>query len=151
MNWLIVLLASAICSILGAAGGSKNVPKAVRRFGIPVTLALFTWSWIPLLCAVGLSLGYGIPDATDEGGTIGKFYARFIKDRTLLDVAVRGTVGLVGAAPLVFLVGWWAALIPVSYILWGAIVPGEPVFKIGKYEILGEDLAIYAAYGVAVI
>jgi hypothetical protein len=74
---------AVICSFLWAIGGSG--PKLVRRIGVPVVVgASLYWTspWllltIPLLIVV-VSLGYGMPDATDKGSVIGRFFTRFLK------------------------------------------------------------------------
>jgi Mn2+/Fe2+ NRAMP family transporter len=68
-----------LVAMLGAIGG--QVPKEVRRFILPAVVTIYAYfllqNWWVLTCylmALPLSIGYGIPDATDEGSILGKFY-----------------------------------------------------------------------------
>lgn len=154
-----IILACIICAVLGAVAGSRNTPKAIRRIGIPVVIILALmlkygfsyYHFLPILTHIALRLGYGIPDATDKGSDIGRFWSRLISNRIFLNMATRGTVGFLGALPLFFLAGPIVLVIPFCYVLFGAIIPGEPVIRFGKYEILVEDILIYWAYGLGVV
>jgi hypothetical protein len=113
------------------------------------------------------SIGYGIPDNhSDDGSTLGAFWYHKTKSHLLADIFMRGTVGLLACIALIVLPiisGAWlkyagACLLMVgAYVLFGALIPGEPVIRWtlkGKhYEILTEDLMIYAsiAFGVVLI
>jgi hypothetical protein len=85
ISWLAVI-PGVICSLLWAIGGSG--PKLVRRLGVPlvmgITLAFTNW-WLlltmfPLWGIV--SIGYGMPDETDKGSTLGRFYKSFLPYKT---------------------------------------------------------------------
>jgi hypothetical protein len=93
---------AVIGGILGALGGSENSSKMYRRIGIPVLLMLSAYFklhnlWVVMLMSMAgaLSMGYGIPCATDSGSQIGRFWYNLFKQNHLLaDIFTRGTVGL---------------------------------------------------------
>lgn len=82
LSWKAVI-PGIVCAFLWAIGGSG--PKMVRRIGVPfivaLSLSLFTtwWMMFTMLPLWGiLSIGYGIPDATDEGSALGRFFSKFL-------------------------------------------------------------------------
>lgn len=94
LSWMAVV-PGIICAFLWAIGGSG--PKLVRRVGVPVVVAgslAFTSLW--LLITIGplwgiTALGYGMPDATDKGSSLGRFYIKFLS-RQAANWATRFTV-----------------------------------------------------------
>lgn len=81
LSWWAVI-PGVICSVLWAIGGVG--PKMARRLGVPAVMAVclsFTSLWL-LLTTLPLwgiiSIGYGIPDSTDKGSVIGRFYTKFM-------------------------------------------------------------------------
>jgi len=95
--------------IFGALGGADNSSKKFRRILIP--LALFGYAFIQLeniytitiLSLIGvLSMGYGIPDNTDEGSFLGRlWYKLFKQNHFLSDIFTRGTIGLLESLCLI--------------------------------------------------
>ena len=81
ISWL-AIIPGIVCALLWAIGGSG--PKLYRRIGVPLAMGcslVFTSLW--LLITIGpligiVSIGYGMPDATDEGSWLGRFYSRFL-------------------------------------------------------------------------
>lgn len=81
ISWWAVI-PGIISGFLWAIGGSG--PKMVRRWGVPTVVATtmaFTSPWLilailPLWGVV--SMGYGMPDATDKGSVLGRFYLKFL-------------------------------------------------------------------------
>lgn len=116
------------------------------------------------LCGV-FSIGYGVPclNTGDAGSTIGAFWYRITQSHLWTDILMRGTVGImacVALLPLGFIGVWWkygiaCLMILGGYVLFGALITGEPVirFKLkGKhYELLTEDMMIYAIIAWAVV
>ena len=111
MNLILIGLGSlvigAICGLLGAYAGADGTSKAWRRYGIPLVLtavgALFLhwWALLFMFLPVVLSRGYGIPDPTDEGSTLGKFFYKIVKGNSFLaNLYVRSVIGLGLALPL---------------------------------------------------
>lgn len=93
--------AVVLCSFLWRAGGCWE--KSIRRIGIPVILSLACWLGthdvlsliFPALMWIPLTLGYGIPDGTDEGSKLGKFFYEISGNNNLVaDLLTRGTIGL---------------------------------------------------------
>ena len=84
ISWWAVI-PGAVCSLLWAIGGAG--PKLIRRLGVPAAMGAslaFTSPWM-LLCFLPLwgivSIGYGIPDATDKGSALGRFYSSFLSPK----------------------------------------------------------------------
>jgi hypothetical protein len=86
----------------GAYSGSEGTSLLWRRAGIPLIFALHAWHvlhsvWVILLMSIWgwLSIGYGVPDETDSGSTVGRFWYKIFKgNHKLTDIFTRGTVGL---------------------------------------------------------
>ena len=87
-----------IGSFLGTLGGQGV--KEWRRVVLPIILAtvgaLSLWSWWGILLGtfgIWVSMGYGIPDATDEGSTLGRFWYKILnQNHRLTDIFVRGSI-----------------------------------------------------------
>jgi hypothetical protein len=84
ISW-IAIVPGAVCAVLWAIGGSSK--KMVRRIGVPVVMAIslsFTSLWL-LLTVLPLwgvvSIGYGMPDSTDSGSALGRFYSRWLTEK----------------------------------------------------------------------
>ena len=79
------IIPAIICSILWAIGGYKY--KMVRRLGVPITIGVslsFTSQWLLLLILPlwgVFSIGYGMPDETDKGSALGRFYSKFLSPK----------------------------------------------------------------------
>jgi len=89
-------------AVLGALGGAENSNKSFRRVLIPLILTGFAYLntqsilvlTIMSMCGA-LSIGYGIPDSTDEGSALGRFWFNlFKKNEILANIFTRGTIGL---------------------------------------------------------
>lgn len=84
IGWIAVI-PGAVCALLWAVGGAG--PKMVRRIGVPIVMAVslsFTSLWLlmivlPLWGVV--SIGYGMPDPTDEGSILGRFYSKWLSTK----------------------------------------------------------------------
>ena len=91
-----------IGGIIGAWGGADNSSKIYRRIYVPLLLVGCAFGELEnvlvftiMLMAGVISIGYGIPDETDEGSFLGRFYYRlFKKNYTLANIFTRGTIGL---------------------------------------------------------
>jgi hypothetical protein len=107
-----------ICAILGAIGGSVDGDKAYRRVLIPILITGFAFGYTESILTLTIlfmitifSIGYGIPDSTDKGAALARFWASIIgHDRfsaydvdvnsIWLNVLTRGTIGLLIALSL---------------------------------------------------
>jgi len=86
--------------LLGAIGGSGN--KGARRVLIPLLITGLAYAdtesifVITIMSMCGwLSMGYGIPDSTDKGSFLGRFYFNLFNQNNLLaNIFTRGTIGL---------------------------------------------------------
>jgi len=81
ISW-IAIIPGVVCAFLWAMGGAGK--KMVRRVGVPVVMSIslsFTSLWL-LLTVLPLwgvvSIGYGMPDSTDPGSALGRFYSRWL-------------------------------------------------------------------------
>ncbi len=157
MKKILTFIASIFGGLLGAWGGAKGTSKGWRRFGIPGLLnvmglgfkkfkSTIIWIWSAIA-----SIGYGIPDSTDDGSTLGRFWYKILKgNHKATDVAVKGTIGFLYALVLgiigffqgnLDLVKITAPIAILSHVIFGGFwqVPGE--FKLfGKKLTLNEFL-----------
>ena len=84
LSWIAVF-PGIVCAFLWAIGGAGK--KIVRRIGVPVVMVVglvFTSLWLLLLMLPlwgVVSVGYGIPDATDKGSVLGRFYSKFLSKK----------------------------------------------------------------------
>lgn len=98
---------SLVSAFLGAFAGAEGTSKNWRRFLIPFALAGLAYGhlsnfWvITIMVMMGaFSMGYGIPDFSDDGSALGRFWYNLfsftdITRRTLLaNVFTRGTIAL---------------------------------------------------------
>lgn len=91
-----------IGGFLGAWGGTDNSSKIYRRIYIPLLLTgcafgelenIFVFTIMSMAGAI--SMGYGIPDETDNGSFLGRFWLKLFKNNHLLaNIFTRGTIGL---------------------------------------------------------
>lgn len=98
------LLTAALCALLWRCGGISGGNKLFRRLGVPTVLCtafVFSHGMPFALASISavlsfavLSLGYGIPDATDEGSHIGRFWLRILHDYQEADFMSRFTIGI---------------------------------------------------------
>jgi hypothetical protein len=93
--------------ILGAMGGAGK--KSLRRIYIPLLLSGLAYVELEHIAVISimsmcgfLSMGYGIPDPTDEGSALGRFFYKLFKsNHKLADIAVRGVIGKLIALSLI--------------------------------------------------
>ena len=84
ISWM-AIVPGIVCAFLWAIGGAGL--KMVRRIGVPVVMAIslsFTslWLLLTMLPLWGIvSIGYGMPDATDRGSVLGRFYSRWLSEK----------------------------------------------------------------------
>lgn len=97
------------CGIMGALGGADNSSKSLRRIFIPFALFGFAFTQLENIYVITImflsfvfAIGYGIPDATDEGSALGRFWYKFWnKNHRLADIFTRGTVGVLASLALI--------------------------------------------------
>ena len=161
----ILFFGSIFAGLLGAWGGAEGTKKGWRRAGIPILLSVIgiivTKSWIPII--IGLwgfifSLGYGIPDNTDNGSDIGRFYFKLTKgNHNLTDILTRGTIGLFFALVLaiigIFKGNWGIFIITGPLCILGSI--SSLLFrKLGTFRLFNKQLTwdefgVYSLIGLA--
>ena len=136
---------------LGAFAGADKTSKACRGILIPGLLTSYAYSNTgSILCitimfmAMPLSMGYGIPDATDDGSTLGKFFYKLFKGNHLLsDMSVRGTIGMLIALslisiPLIYQNWLTYILCSLGIILINALISWR---NLGSYKLFGKTLS----------
>ena len=159
-----------LCGLLYAIAGSDNTPKQIRRFGIPVLLTFFVWLslrniWvITCLSSIGVfSIGHGVPDKTDAGSALGRFWYKIFKgNHRMTDYFVRGTKAFFFALSflsipvlkdswLVYSILTAILTVSIASIAWRGI--GEKVIEIGKkkYTVLYVDIITGTLFGFFVM
>ena len=90
-----------LIGFLGTFAGSEGTSKNWRRIGIPLIFTICAFIelksfWVILLMVQSacLSMGYGIMDEYDEGSSLARFWLKILKNKSLLNYFVRGTIGL---------------------------------------------------------
>lgn len=163
LNSIKCSLTSAVCAFLGAFAGAEGTNKNWRRFLIPFALSglayrhLKDWRCILIMTMMGaFSLGYGIPDETDEGSGIGRFFYRIFHQNVLLaNIFTRATIGFIVSLSLIWIPiikGNWLTYLVCSLIVksvYGSISwrdLGGYWFK-GKYLLL-VDIIVYSTIGL---
>ena len=158
----------AVVAFLGALSGQNW--KWLRRYIIPLLVTIYAyfmlqnlWVLTIYLMAFPLSIGYGNPDATDEGSAIGRFFYRLFHNSTLwANVFTRGFVGLLISLTMLsvpILKGTWISFLVGSALIigvWGAVswrgFGQFPVKIFGKtYNLLWVDVTVYAVTACAFV
>lgn len=160
---LITLLA-----ILGAVGGQG--PKWARRFlypGIVMIYAIYSlhnfWCLTIYSLSGVLSMGYGIPDQSDEGSFLGRFfYKLFNCNKLLANIFTRAVMGILISISLISIpiLTWnWITYFLGSLIIiliWALVswrgFGQTPLTVFGKtYNLLNVDLVIYGVTSISLI
>lgn len=153
-------------ALAGSYAGANNTEKSIRRLGIPIVLTLSSlvflvanfgavgfWALTIMSMSGVFSLGYGIPDETDEGSFLGRVWYEITgHSHFWADVLTRATIAiaccisilsiaLVGKIMVAYLIG--CVIIICSYIGFGAIIEKEGTFIFLGKECLYEEAYIY--------
>lgn len=125
------LLAVPLVAFLWAFAGAEGTSKNWRRIGVPLVICGLATAWcrslIPLLGFAPfhfvLRLGYGIPDAGDEGSMLGRFWWKRLGDEEKAQFATRMTYGALIALALLPLAwinvwGWFFGLVVLTCMPW---------------------------------
>ena len=155
---ILYLLTGLAGGFLGSWAGAEGTDKNWRRIGVPVLsvvwgVLIFWHVWpILLMSRAGiLSLGYGIPDVSDDGSKIGAFWFKIFRhnhEKTRL--FTRLTIGIAEAFSIIWIPlfshMWglyiiFSVLIVGNNILWGTVVSEE-----GSIKIFGKKLLLEEAY-----
>lgn len=137
--------------ICGAMGGADNSSKAIRRILLPLSYSGLLYqqtenilSFLLMSLSGILSMGYGIPDQSDTGSTLGKFWYKIFKGSHFWsDIFTRGTIGIFEIIILTivpFLKSNWK-----NYILCSCIVLISNIFiswqNLGTYQLFNRKLS----------
>jgi len=104
------IVVAIVCGLLWAFGGAEGVSKFVRKIGVGLAISLIgyvvSWNWLAFLVLplmlFGTAQGYGIPDGTDEGSNIGRFWYKTVcENEFLANVFTRITVGILYSVALI--------------------------------------------------
>lgn len=147
-----------ITAFLGAYAGKARTQLFWRRLLIPLLAALYAISkhltvasLAPLLWAIPLSMGYGLPDENDSGSFLGRLAVRI--SRRYADAIVRGIIAVLLSIPLFILAGAQALLPAFILIIVWALFGGDAIIK-GEGLVAGllvEDLILYGALGLSLV
>jgi len=161
------LVAGAVivaCALGWALGGYKW--KNVRRLGVPAVTSIaalfFLGGWqqwvLPIVSFFALwgstTIGYGIPDPTDEGSPLGRFWYKLLNQNfKAANIMTRLTVGLCYGGSLAILGSFnivqmllATAVVAANTVLWGAIIEdaGLPIIP----PLTNCELAVGAGVGL---
>ena len=111
MKKFISFILGIVGGLLGAYGGASGTNKNWRRLGIPILITIIAlivikhWLVLILMTLIGvLCLGYGIPDVTDSGSPLGRFYYKLTKGNYILtNILTRGTIGYLASLVLLII------------------------------------------------
>jgi len=150
------------CGLMYAVGGSNNVPKQVRRFGIPTLLTIASWFFLKNIWVLTMltqifvyHIGHGIPDDNypedinaDEGSSLGHFWTMLFRkyfDRVtahqMADLWTRGCKAwliAISCLAVPILKESWSVYVVASMLMVGLIASlawrglGEKIIKIAN-------------------
>ncbi len=161
----VIAVFSLIAGILGGLSGADNSSKIFRRLILPLLLyiigliyqnyySVFILAW----CGI-LSLGYGVPDATDEGSALGRFFYRICKkNQWWTNFAVKICLGIFFSSALIpiailskstHLLLITIPLSILSQVLFGSLINGLGELNLFKRKILIIEIARYATLFLA--
>jgi len=170
---LLIVLIGLTCGLLGSISGASGSKPFYRRILIPMILASLAtvvlvmkfgatgyWGITVMSLAGAFSLGYGIPDSTDEGSSIGNFWFYLCdKNHKVANILTRATIGLAESFALLSIpiiahiyVYYLIAIVLLvgANVLFGAIIDDEGTFYFFGLTCLWEEFYIYSAIGVIV-
>jgi hypothetical protein len=155
---IVMLILTAICGFAASwtgQGGNKNwrrvfVPAVSAAFGI---VFLGFWQIFIMARSGAISMGYGIPDPTDEGSVLGRFWFKVMgEDPYKASIFTRGTIGIMeclGILSIPIVSHRWilwilaSSLLVWNNIFWGAIKEKEGHFNFAGKEMLWEEFALH--------
>ena len=168
MKIIVAIFLGIVCGLLGSYSGADKTSKVYKRFGIPIILTCISFmmleNWLALLMLNLIwvySLGYGIPDSTDDGSSIGKFwYYCTNKKLYYTKILTRLTIGLAKIFSLIwipiinhnyatFILLFY--LIVFSNVYFGAFANNNNTFKFLGKNCLVEEFLIYFTDGCLII
>jgi hypothetical protein len=146
----------------GGAGGMGGYSKSLRRIGIASLITIValivsrfhSWWYLGLMSLAGiLSIGYGIPDFSDKGSVLGRFWYKIFKNSHFwANIFTRLTLAIALCVPAL-LIAWttgsWEAYnravgaITANYMLWATIIPREGSITLFGRKLLVEEFLIY--------
>lgn len=140
-----IFLSIPLCILFSCLGGQIN--KLFRPIGIPLSIigVYLLWhahSWTYCLPV----LGYGFIDTLGYG--VNSKLMKWLKD----DILVRDVFSILQCIPLIFTIALtqnWNACLGIMFILMAYQLRIDPWFKIGKYDVLPDDIARGASVGLA--
>ena len=123
--WLNILI--ILSGILWAFGGADGTSKAWRRIGVPTVVCLFIslnqMSWLPWIGWIPFfgvtTIGYGIPDNSDAGSPLGRFFLNIFITEEKATFMLRGFLAFLMGLSMVSVawisfIGWVVGLILIT-------------------------------------
>jgi hypothetical protein len=159
------IITAVIGGILGALGGAEKSSKQIRRIGIPVLLlilglllhniaSLFIVFWIAILY-----MGYGIPDSSDSGSVLGRFWYKICnKSQFWTNFFVKFTLGFffsIILIPIAYfssnmrLLFLTTPLAICSQVVFGSIIKGLGMITLFNKKLTGIEIARYLTLTLA--
>jgi len=161
----IIAIFSLIAGILGGLSGADNSSKFFRRIALPLSLyiigliyqnyySVFILAW----CGI-LYIGYGVPDETDKGSVLGRFFYKICKrNQWWTNFMVKLCLGILFSLVLIPIAIFnksinllWitAPLAVLSQVLFGSLIKGLGEITLFKRKILIIEIARYATLFLA--
>lgn len=151
IDFLLIILLALFGAYLGALGGTDNSSCLFRRIGITIMLTILAltkfhniYAILLMLLSFPLSIGYGIPDLTDEGSVLGRFWMGIFQNEERANIATRITIGLLMcliAVVIPIINGNWLPYIIGSLMI--CMVTGFISWQnFGEIRLFGKDVSV---------
>lgn len=162
---LIALGVGVVCGLLGSYAGANKTSLFWRRYIIPIILIIMAyitlqniWAILLAFLIYPLSKGYGIPDETDDGSSLGKFfYNLFNKSEFLANLFTRSSIAAMQWLVFVVIAGFKGCFMLYSIfgigfiantLIWDVFVKNEGTFRLFNRDLGWEEFLRYAGLGL---
>uniref|UniRef100_A0A6M3K6S1 Uncharacterized protein n=1 Tax=viral metagenome TaxID=1070528 RepID=A0A6M3K6S1_9ZZZZ len=151
LSIILVIVGGLVSGILAALSGS-GAPKYLRRFIMPgittVAGVIATFNPLAILLftrSLFISAGYGIPDSTDDGSSLGKFWMGLVSNPRIAGILTRASLGIgeaIATVPIPFITGEWVPWAICGVFLVTSWVISEVRKDEGMIRIFGWELSM---------
>lgn len=155
----VIAVTSLFAGLLGGLSGADKSSKFFRRIALPLLLYIIGliyhnyYSIIILTWCGILSLGYGVPDKTDKGSVLGRFFYKICnKNEWWTNLAVKFCLGIFFSLILAliailtktaYLLKITIPLVIISHTLFDSFIKGLSTITLFKRKILVVEILRY--------